>query len=76
MLPYAERSIPEIPHVPPNCFQCLDIVQDNLIDELQVKSSQEALRVLRVLLKMPCPTLNLEHAIALDPIKCSAAGFK
>ena len=36
VLPYAERSIPAIFHAPPNSFACLDCVQGNFLDELQV----------------------------------------
>ena len=36
VLPYAERSIPAIFHVPPNSFECLDHVQVDFLHELQV----------------------------------------
>ena len=42
VLPYAERSIPAIFHAPPNSFACLDNVQVNVLNELQV-SDKDAL---------------------------------
>ena len=77
VLPYAERSIPAIFHSPPNSFECLDIVQTNFLEEVQVSLKDALLNfnLAPLSTRRDMSMLNLLHRTQLGVAPLALSSF-